>query len=64
MRRQADLVDALKNISTERQNPDTLDIDLLDSLGVPKKKQKIKKLRLLSGNLNQDKVNTDLVKQC
>ena len=37
MSRQADLVDSLKNISTEGQNPDTLDIDLLDSLGVLKK---------------------------
>ena len=37
MSRQADLVDALKNISTERQTPDTLDIDLLDSLGYSKK---------------------------
>ncbi|ALO34646.1 N-acetylmuramic acid 6-phosphate etherase [Colwellia sp. MT41] len=37
MNRQADLVDELKNISTEGQNPNTLDIDLLDSLGVVKK---------------------------
>jgi len=28
------LVDELRNITTEGQNPDTLDIDLLDSLGV------------------------------
>ena len=34
---QADLVNALKNITTEGQNPNTLDIDLLDSLGVLKK---------------------------
>ena len=32
-----DLVKALNNISTEAQNPNTLDIDLLDSLGVLKK---------------------------
>ncbi len=34
---QVDLVNALKNITTEAQNPNTLDIDLLDSLGVLKK---------------------------
>ncbi len=37
MQTQAELVNALKNISTEGQNPNTLDIDLLDSLGVLKK---------------------------
>jgi N-acetylmuramic acid 6-phosphate etherase len=31
---QSQLVDDLKNITTEGQNPDTLNIDLLDSLGV------------------------------
>jgi N-acetylmuramic acid 6-phosphate etherase len=31
---QSSLVNELKNISTEGQNPETLDIDLLDSLGV------------------------------
>lgn len=31
------LVNSLKNISTEGQNPETLDIDLLDSLGVLQK---------------------------
>jgi len=34
---QVELVNALKNISTEGQNLNTLDIDLLDSLGVLKK---------------------------
>lgn len=34
---QVDLVNELKNITTEEQNPNTLDIDLLDSLGVLKK---------------------------
>jgi len=34
---QVDLVNALKSITTEGQNPNTLDIDLLDSLGVLKK---------------------------
>ncbi|MFQ3210329.1 MAG: N-acetylmuramic acid 6-phosphate etherase [Colwellia sp.] len=34
---QVDLVNELKNITTEGQNPNTLDIDLLDSLGVLKK---------------------------
>ncbi|WP_019029107.1 N-acetylmuramic acid 6-phosphate etherase [Colwellia piezophila] len=34
---QENLVNALNNISTEGQNPDTLDIDLLDSLGIVKK---------------------------
>ncbi|KGJ92893.1 N-acetylmuramic acid 6-phosphate etherase [Colwellia psychrerythraea] len=34
MNTQENLVDELKNISTEGQNPNTLDIDLLDSLGV------------------------------
>lgn len=29
MSRQADLVDALKNISTERQNPDKVNTDLV-----------------------------------
>jgi len=37
MDRQVDLVNALKSITTEGQNPNTLDIDLLDSLGVLKK---------------------------
>lgn len=32
-----ELVNSLKNITTEGQNPDTLDIDLLDSLGVLQK---------------------------
>jgi len=36
-KKQSKLVDELNNISTEGQNPDTLDIDLLDSLGVLKK---------------------------
>jgi N-acetylmuramic acid 6-phosphate etherase len=31
------LVHSLNSISTEGRNPDTLDIDLLDSLGVVKK---------------------------
>lgn len=48
MSRQADLVDALKNISTERQNPDTLDIDLLDSLGYSKKTED-KKVAVIIG---------------
>jgi len=34
---QVDLVNALKSITTEGQNPNTLDIDLLDSLGVLQK---------------------------
>lgn len=34
---QVDFVNALKSITTEAQNPNTLDIDLLDSLGVLKK---------------------------
>ena len=34
---QESLVNELKAISTEGQNPETLDIDLLDSLGVLKK---------------------------
>lgn len=37
MHKQVELVNELKNISTEGQNPNTLDIDLLDSLGVLKK---------------------------
>lgn len=37
MDKQTNLVDELSNITTEGQNPDTLDIDLLDSLGVVKK---------------------------
>ena len=37
MNSQLDLVNALNNITTEAQNPNTLDIDLLDSLGVLKK---------------------------
>ena len=37
MTTQVDLVNALKSITTEGQNPNTLDIDLLDSLGVLKK---------------------------
>ncbi|MCJ8294763.1 MAG: N-acetylmuramic acid 6-phosphate etherase [Colwellia sp.] len=52
MSRQADLVDALKNISTEGQNPDTLDIDLLDSLGVLKKiNTEDKKVAVIVGQL-------------
>ncbi|MCP4988268.1 MAG: N-acetylmuramic acid 6-phosphate etherase [Colwellia sp.] len=37
MAKQAALVDELKNISTEGQNPNTLDIDMLDSIGILKK---------------------------
>jgi len=37
MNTQAKLVNELNNITTEGQNPNTLDIDLLDSLGVLKK---------------------------
>jgi N-acetylmuramic acid 6-phosphate etherase len=37
MATQVDLVNALKSITTEGQNPNTLDIDLLDSLGVLEK---------------------------
>lgn len=37
MNTQENLVNKLKNISTEGQNPNTLDIDLLDSLGVLQK---------------------------
>lgn len=37
MNTQVDLVNALHSITTEGQNPNTLDIDLLDSLGVLKK---------------------------
>ena len=37
MNTQLELVNALKNMSTEGRNPNTLDIDLLDSLGVLKK---------------------------
>lgn len=37
MNSHVNLVNELKNISTEGQNPNTLDIDLLDSLGVLKK---------------------------
>lgn len=36
-KKQLQLVDELKHITTEGQNPNTLDIDLLDSLGVLKK---------------------------
>ncbi|NQY50109.1 MAG: N-acetylmuramic acid 6-phosphate etherase [Colwellia sp.] len=52
MSRQADLVDALKSISTEGQNPDTLDIDLLDSMGVLKKiNTEDKKVAVIVGQL-------------
>ena len=37
MNTQANLVDELNHITTEGQNPNTLDIDLLDSLGVVEK---------------------------
>ncbi|MGL1956255.1 MAG: N-acetylmuramic acid 6-phosphate etherase [Colwellia sp.] len=37
IKRQTQLIDELKSISTEEQNPDTLDIDLLDSVGVLEK---------------------------
>jgi len=35
--KQSQLIDELKQISTEGQNPDTLDIDLLDAIGVLEK---------------------------
>jgi len=37
MKKQSELIDELKTITTEGQNPDTLDIDLLDAIGVLEK---------------------------
>ncbi|MCW8832323.1 MAG: N-acetylmuramic acid 6-phosphate etherase, partial [Colwellia sp.] len=37
MKKQSQLIDELKSISTEGQNQDTLDIDMLDAIGVLEK---------------------------